>query len=94
MTMDIWHKETTPGTTGSRCTIRDGSGLFVAECVASDAAMVAAAPAMLTALHKMDGWLSGYGTKDHREIHDELRAFLAEIGMPSFVMGGTPTTGE
>ena len=48
--MYIWHKETTPGTTGARCTIRDGSGLFVAECIASDAAAIVEAPAMLAAL--------------------------------------------
>lgn len=50
--MYIWHKETTPGTTGARCTIRDGSGLFVAECIASDAAAIVEAPAMLAALRE------------------------------------------
>jgi len=48
--MEVWSKETTPGTTGSRCTIRDETGLFVAECIASDAARIVEAPAMVEAL--------------------------------------------
>lgn len=58
--MDVWHKETTPGTTGSRCTIRDGSGLFVAECIASDASRIVEAPAMVEALRTVSGKIGSY----------------------------------
>ena len=65
--MYIWHKETTPGTTGARCTIRDGSGLFVAECIASDAAAIVEAPAMLAALRKAQELLRDLEAPAHLE---------------------------
>lgn len=86
--MYIWHKETTPGTTGARCTIRDGSGLFVAECIASDAAAIVEAPAMLAALRKAQELLRDLEAPAHLEegaaLDDEVTAILARID-------GTPT---
>lgn len=41
------------------------------------------APQMLDKLQAIDRWLSGYGTKDRREIHVDLRAFLESIGRPT-----------
>lgn len=86
--MYIWHKETTPGTTGARCTIRDGSGLFVAECIASDAAAIVEAPAMLAALRKAQELLRDLEAPAHLEegaaLDDEVTAIIARID-------GTPT---
>lgn len=86
--MYIWHKETTPGTTGARCTIRDGSGLFVAECIASDAAAIVEAPAMLAALRKAQELLRDLEAPAHLDegaaLDDEITAILARID-------GTPT---
>lgn len=86
--MYIWHKETTPGTTGARCTIRDGSGLFVAECIASDAAAIVEAPAMLAALRKAQELLRDLEAPAHLDegaaLDDEMTAILARID-------GTPT---
>ena len=94
--MYIWHKETTPGTTGARCTIRDGSGLFVAECIASDAAAIVEAPAMLAALRDLmafapkqsSEWfrnsLSGQHLAPEAELWECAAAILARID-------GTPT---
>ena len=81
--MYIWHKETTPGTTGARCTIRDGSGLFVAECIASDAAAIVEAPAMLAALRKAQELLRDLEAPAHLDegaaLDDEMTAILARI---------------
>ena len=86
--MYIWNKETTPGTTGARCTIRDGSGLFVAECIASDAAAIVEAPAMLAALRKAQELLRDLEAPAHLDegaaLDDEMTAILARID-------GTPT---
>lgn len=94
--MYIWHKETTPGTTGARCTILDGSGLFVAECIASDAAAIVEAPAMLAALRDLmafapkqsSEWfrnsLSGQHLAPEAELWECAAAILARID-------GTPT---
>lgn len=87
--MYIWHKETTPGTTGARCTIRDGSGLFVAECIASDAAAIVEAPAMLAALRASVACLRGFhASPDFGPLDDEAidaaNTILARID-------GTPT---
>lgn len=76
--MDIWHKETTPGTTGSRCTIKDENGLFVAECIASDAALIVDAPAMLTALRHIAGEFDRHGSCCALGAPD-LAAILARI---------------
>lgn len=80
--MELWHKETTPGTTGSRCTIQDENGFFVAECIASDSAKIVEAPAMLEALRlamtygETDGAL--YGTQ-LPILRAKIRAILARI---------------
>lgn len=88
--MDVWHKETTPGTTGSRCTIRDGSGLFVAECIASDAPMIVAAPAMLAALEAACDQLEQCERmfRDDAEFTAALEGAQAAITLAT---GGTPT---
>jgi len=94
--MDVWHKETTPGTTGSRCTIKDENGLFVAECIASDASRIAEAPAMVAALRDADQELQAWRKKFHPSewpdkpvvhtaIRDKIRAILSRID------GATPT---
>lgn len=74
--MDVWHKETTPGTTGSRCTIRDENGLFVAECIASDASRIVEAPAMVEALGKLHDAADNFAEHGKERHFQELRAAM------------------
>lgn len=84
--MYIWHKETTPGTTGARCTIRDGSGLFVAECIASDAAAIVEAPAMLAALQNLLQWADADSLDNRR-----MAAVASASAAIAAATGATPT---
>jgi hypothetical protein len=100
--MEAWHKETTPNTTGSRCTIRDENGLFVAECIASDAMRIAAVPAMLSALQAMISiaereycYLAHSGTEEGKVLAQARAAIALAAGLLTGEGAGDgPTAGE
>ena len=101
--MDVWHKETTPGTTGSRCTIRDDNGLFVAECIASDASRIVEAPAMVEALRDAENALTGdiftdaeecaAAVANARAVAGQLRAILSRIDGAGDTLPDAPAPG-
>lgn len=54
---DVWHIEPQWPLPGTRCTIRDENGLWVAECIAEDAPVIAEArvmEAVVRQLHEGD----------------------------------------